>query len=65
MIDKTAEAIAARLRKMSELSAKEKSPMQRGVDMSADAIAARLREMANLSEACRKLALLRPKSARF
>ncbi|MBA2542283.1 MAG: hypothetical protein H0V17_21760 [Deltaproteobacteria bacterium] len=44
---------------MSELSAREPSPMPRGVDMSARAVGARLRELAEVSELCRKLARAR------
>jgi len=40
---------------MSDLSAREASPMPRGVDMSPGAVAARLRDMAELSELCWKL----------
>jgi hypothetical protein len=53
----TPEAVAARLREMSELSAREESPMPRGVDMSPAAVASRLREMSDLTELCRRLAL--------
>lgn len=49
------ESVFERLRRMSELSATEASPMPRGVDMSPRAVAARLREMAELAELCRKL----------
>lgn len=49
------EHVYERLRRMSELSATEPSPMPRGVDMSPRAVAARLREMAELAELCRKL----------
>jgi hypothetical protein len=49
------EHVYERLRRMSELSATEPSPMPRGVDMSPRAVAARLREMAELAELCHKL----------
>jgi hypothetical protein len=49
------EAVYARLREMSDLSAKEESPMPRGVDMSPRAVGERLREMSDLSELCWKL----------
>jgi hypothetical protein len=49
------EAVFARLREMSDLSAKEESPMPRGVDMSPRAVAARLQDLADLSELCWKL----------
>jgi hypothetical protein len=49
------EHVYERLRRMSELSATEPSPMPRGVDMSPRAVAARLREMADLAELCHKL----------
>jgi hypothetical protein len=52
----TPAAITARLRRMSELSASEPSPMARGVDMSPRAVTQRLREMAEVSELCRRLA---------
>ncbi len=55
MVSMTPEAVYARLRAMSELSANEASPMPRGVDMSPRAVAARLRELAEVSELCRKL----------
>lgn len=49
------DSVYERLRRMSELSAAEPSPMPRGVDMSPRAVAARLREMAELAEPCHKL----------
>lgn len=55
MVSMTSEAVCARLRTMSDLSAREASPMPRGVDMSPGAVAARLRDMAELSELCWKL----------
>lgn len=51
----TPRRVFERLQKMSELSAKETSPMPRGVDMSPRAVAARLQEMAALDELCRTL----------
>ena len=51
----TPDSVFQRLRRMSELSATEPSPMPRGVDMSARAVAARLREMAELAELCHRL----------
>jgi hypothetical protein len=51
----TPESVFQRLRRMSELSATEPSPMPRGVDMSPRAVAARLREMAELAELCHQL----------
>src|SRR3954468_2432164 len=51
----TPDRVFERLRRMSELSANEASPMPRGVDMSPRAVAARLREMAELAELCHKL----------
>ena len=51
----TPDAVAARLRTMSERSATEESPMPRGVDMSPQAVAARLREIAELLELCHHL----------
>lgn len=55
MVNMTPEAVYARLREMSDLSAREESPMPRGVDMSPTAVAARLRDLAELSELCWKL----------
>lgn len=55
MVTMTPERVYERLRKMSELSARDPSPMPRGVDMSPRAVAARLREMAEVSELCRVL----------
>lgn len=55
MVKMTPEAVAARLRAMSALSANEESPMPRGVDMSPRAVAARLREMSELCELCWRL----------
>lgn len=49
------EDVYARLRLMSELSAREESPMPRGVDMSPGAVGARLQDMSELSELCWKL----------
>lgn len=51
------EHVYERLRRMSELSATEPSPMPRGVDMSPRAVTARLREMAELAELCHKLGM--------
>jgi hypothetical protein len=51
----TPDSVFQRLRRMSELSATEASPMPRGVDMSPRAVGARLREMAELAELCHKL----------
>ena len=51
----TPDSVFQRLRRMSQLSATEPSPMPRGVDMSPRAVAARLREMAELAELCHKL----------
>lgn len=55
MANMNPEAVYARLRLMSELSATQESPMPRGVDMSPRAVAERLREMADVSELCWKL----------
>ena len=55
MVKMTPEAVSARLRQMSELSATHESLMPRGVDMSPRAVAARLRELAELSELCWRL----------
>lgn len=55
MVSMAADAVARRLRLMSELSARDESPMPRGVDMSAAAVAARLRDLAELSELCWRL----------
>lgn len=55
MVLMTPAAVGARLREMSDLSAKEESPMPRGVDMSPRAVGARLQEMSDLSELCWKL----------
>lgn len=51
----TPDSVFQRLRRMSELSVAEPSPMPRGVDMSPRAVAVRLREMAELAELCHKL----------
>ena len=55
MVSMKPEDVGARLRLMSDLSAKEESPMPRGVDMSPRAVGARLQDMAELSELCWKL----------
>ena len=51
----TADVVTARLRAMSEASAREPSPMPPGVDMSRAAVTMRLREMAEISRLCAKL----------
>lgn len=51
----TAEIVTARLRAMAEASAREPSPMVRGVDMSSYAVTLRLREMADVSSLCARL----------
>jgi hypothetical protein len=55
VVSMAADQVTLRLRIMSELSARDESPMPRGVDMSARAVAARLRDMAELSELCWRL----------
>jgi hypothetical protein len=55
VVNMTPERVFERLRAMSELSAREPSPMPRGVDMSPQAVAARLRDMAELSRLCSTL----------
>ena len=60
----TPEAVFARLREMSDLSAREESLMPRGVDMSPRAVGARLQDMSDLSELCWKLGTGRIESAK-
>ena len=52
MVEMSPEAITARLREMSRLSA---GPARQGLDMSAEAVTARLREMAEMSDLCWQL----------
>ena len=51
----TPDRVFDRLRRMSDLSMRETSPMPHSVDMSPRAVAARLREMADVTELCHKL----------
>ena len=50
------ERVYQQLRRMSELSETEQSPMPDGVDMSPAAVTARLRDLADVSELCLMLA---------